>query len=300
MDYKKNLIDLICGTDGQVDTYIKKVMREEYDVENGNPPSGQQAGTERFGELQQLDPRYSSTSANDKTTHLVANGSASINNNPLYPPNMIDRLNTPFDHIDRILLQDFAGKNAMDIDGDNYFKGLFNFSPNSSGGVTGFTMESQGTAADYTVVDDKFKCAANTGNGGFFIDSFTYTPFVDYSVSSSKIGIYSDQFLNDYNSGRYEEGYSGEGKKVQADVHRHTLSSNLYELRNLDNDLYNAKVEFREAIESQDAKVYIYTFCEHLATLFAKLSNIRMCHEIYGFKHPHTEWEGMLALDIWY
>ena len=25
-----------------------------------------------------------------------------------------------------------------------------------------------------------------------------------------------------------------------------------------------------------------------------------MCHEIYGLKHPHHEWEGILALDIWY
>ena len=25
-----------------------------------------------------------------------------------------------------------------------------------------------------------------------------------------------------------------------------------------------------------------------------------MSHEIYGFKHPHAQWEGMLALDIWY
>ena len=25
-----------------------------------------------------------------------------------------------------------------------------------------------------------------------------------------------------------------------------------------------------------------------------------MSHEIYGFKHPHSEWEGILALDIWY
>jgi hypothetical protein len=46
--------------------------------------------------------------------------------------------------------------------------------------------------------------------------------------------------------------------------------------------------------------VYIYTFCQHLAKLFAKLSNIRMSHEIYGFKHPHVQWEGILALDIWY
>ena len=25
-----------------------------------------------------------------------------------------------------------------------------------------------------------------------------------------------------------------------------------------------------------------------------------MSHEIYGFKHPHAQWEGILALDIWY
>ena len=25
-----------------------------------------------------------------------------------------------------------------------------------------------------------------------------------------------------------------------------------------------------------------------------------MSHEVYGFKHPHAQWEGILALDIWY
>lgn len=78
------------------------------------------------------------------------------------------------------------------------------------------------------------------------------------------------------------------------------MSSNLYELRNLKKDLEDAKIAFREAVRSQDSKTYIYTLCEHLATLFAKLSNIRMSHEIYGFKHPHEQWEGILALDIWY
>ena len=34
--------------------------------------------------------------------------------------------------------------------------------------------------------------------------------------------------------------------------------------------------------------------------MFAKLSNIRMCHVAYGFNHPHRQWEGILALDIWY
>jgi hypothetical protein len=80
----------------------------------------------------------------------------------------------------------------------------------------------------------------------------------------------------------------------------------MFTLRNLEQDIYDAKIRFRDAIDRDnqdaetDAKVYIYTFCEHLASLFAKLSNIRMSHEIYGFKHPHAEWEGILALDIWY
>lgn len=40
--------------------------------------------------------------------------------------------------------------------------------------------------------------------------------------------------------------------------------------------------------------------CEHLLSLFARLSNIRMCYEVYGLKSPHSEWEGILALDVWY
>ena len=40
---------------------------------------------------------------------------------------MIDRLNTPFDHLERILLQDFSGSGLMDIDGENYFRKLFRF-----------------------------------------------------------------------------------------------------------------------------------------------------------------------------
>lgn len=84
------------------------------------------------------------------------------------------------------------------------------------------------------------------------------------------------------------------------------MSSKLYELGNLKKDLEDAKVAFRNAItyidgqEQKTYQVYIYTLCEHLAELFAKLSNIRMSHEIYGFKHPHCQWEGILALDVWY
>lgn len=107
-------------------------------------------------------------------------------------------------------------------------------------------------------------------------------------------GIYSDQFLTDYNTGVYDV------KENQVDKNRHTLTSKLYELGNLKKDLEDAKDRFRNIVLEQDEKAYIYTFCEHLASLFAKLSNIRMCHEVYGFKHPHTQWEGILALDIWY
>ena len=83
----------------------------------------------------------------------------------------------------------------------------------------------------------------------------------------------------------------------------------MYRLGNLEKDLEDAKIAFRKAItyidyeddnKEKGRSIYIYTFCTHLATLFAKLSNIRMCHEFYGFKAPHHEWEGILALDIWY
>lgn len=57
MNYIQDLVDLICGRtgetpeDGQVDIFIKKTMRNEYSVKNGNPPSGRESGTERFGKL---------------------------------------------------------------------------------------------------------------------------------------------------------------------------------------------------------------------------------------------------------
>ena len=107
-------------------------------------------------------------------------------------------------------------------------------------------------------------------------------------------GIYSDQFLTDYNTGVYDV------KNNQVDKNRHKLTSKLYSLGNLKKDLEDAKDKFRNVVVERDEKTYIYTFCEHLASLFAKLSNIRMSHEVYGFKHPHTQWEGILALDIWY
>jgi hypothetical protein len=164
--------------------------------------------------------------------------------------------------------------------------------------------------ADYGVVNSKFRPDVNKNIGGFFIDSFTYTPFVDYSQvgegGDPRIGVYSDTFLNDYNIEKYDDP----DNQIDRFRNKH-LSSKLYELGNLKKDLEDAKVAFRNAIsyieneqtnkkESYLHQVYIYTLCEHLAELFAKLSNIRMSHEIYGFKHPHCRWEGILALDVWY
>ena len=261
-------------------------MRQQDDVDNG----------ERRAELGELGPKYKQYSNDDKNSHLVDNGpNQPINNNPLYPPNMVAALNTPFDHIDRLLLQDFS--EVMFVDGENYFKGLFQFKYNESTpyGLNGFTIGDD---------DDKYaKVNAKFGSGLFLLDSFTYTPFVDYATTNSKVGIYSDKFLNDYNSGKYEGGYHGTGEVDQWDANRRAITSTMYELGNLEQDLQDSKMAFREALKHVDGgykQVYLYTFCEHIATLFAKLSNIRMCHEIYGFKPPHHEWEGILALDIWY
>ena len=45
---------------------------------------------------------------------------------------------------------------------------------------------------------------------------------------NSKIGIYTDEFLTDYNCGRYEDSYTGVGKRNQPDRNRRSLSSNLF------------------------------------------------------------------------
>ena len=119
----------------------------------------------------------------------------------------------------------------------------------------------------------------------------------------AKTGIYSDTFLTDFNCERYNEDYAGDSrkKKDQFDKNRQKITTNLYRLRNLQKDIEGVKDSFRKSVnEKTDAKVYIYTFCEHIAELFAKMSNIRMSYIVYGFKQPHEEWEGILALDIWY
>lgn len=57
-DYIGNLKRLVCGGDsseGQIDAFIKNVLRDE-DIENGNPPCGETNGTGRFGQLQSMSP----------------------------------------------------------------------------------------------------------------------------------------------------------------------------------------------------------------------------------------------------
>ena len=146
MNYVKDLVDLICGktesgvfVDGQVDTFIKKTMKDDYPVKNGNPPSGQRLGTYRFGRLQAFGPRESSRPS-EKLMGM---------NDPLYPSNMIDRLNTPFDHIERILLQDFS--ETMQIDSDNYFKSLVKFTKKTGTdyGMTKIVFSDDSTTSTY-------------------------------------------------------------------------------------------------------------------------------------------------------
>ena len=164
----------------------------------------------------------------------------------------------------------------------NYFKNLFGF---------GFNQNGKNTISSIFLRD---KC----WQGEYFIDSFTYTPFIDYAFtkgnSNTGTGCYADEYLTKYNTGWFNVNYH------QVDQHRKTLTERMFSLRDLEKDLYDAKIEFREAVKNQDRKTYVHTLCEHLVKLFARMSNIRMCHEIYGFNPPHAEWEGILALDIWY
>lgn len=69
-------------------------------------------------------------------------------------------------------------------------------------------MKDDAYGVDYSKVDRMF----SKENGEFYIDSFTYTPFIDYSMDGAggdpKVGVYSDRFLNDYNSGKFEKDYN--------------------------------------------------------------------------------------------
>ena len=320
-DYIANLKELVCGNDSsQVQNLVERVIRREYLVDNGTRPNGMVHGTGRFGALQDVSPKHQSKSIDDGSSSLLPSQDEKgkvLNNNPNYRPNMIEVLNTPFDHIERIVLQDLSDV-MFNGDGNsefNLFKNGLTLHPDDHGGVRGFSVDADATwcglknianSRNFADFNNAFSRANNQAKGGFFIDSFTYTPFVDYSQADEggdpRVGVYSDQFLTDYNTQKYDLNPD----ENQIDKNRQQMSSKLYELGNLKKDLEDAKVAFRDAITYQDGneektyQVYIYTLCEHLATLFAKLSNIRMSHEIYGFKHPHAQWEGILALDVWY
>ena len=292
MDYVQNLINGICQqTTGQIDSFITTVMR----------PVSVSYST-----------RKNNLSNKEPTELETENIPLADNNNPKFSTNMVNRLNTPFDHIERIVLQDLS--NFMFKDGGNYFKNLFNFTT-ISGQEYGFSKiqmsekDSDYSNVNYGAINNKLT------SGPFFLDSFTYSPMIDYSVTGyndtrhrpvvedKRVGSFQDTFLTNYNTGWYDI------PKNQIDRNRQKMTSTLFELGNLDKDIYDAKIGFRDSIrriqrqdviQNTDGKVYIETFCQHLATLFAKLSNIRMCHEVYGFKYPHEQWEGILALDIWY
>ncbi len=250
LGYINNLKEIVCRDGGQVDGFVKNVLRKE-NIDNGERPNGQTPGTGRFRALQNTSPTHQSKSIDDGTSSLLPNDSSKeLNNNPNYRPNMIDVLNTPFDHIERIVLQDLS--DTLFKDGKNYFKGLFSFPTYGNGdyhgGFAGFTMEDVERVSDFGAINEKFKPEVNSSLGGFFVDSFTYTPFVDYSQvgegGDPRVGVYSDQFLTDYNTGKYND------PNFQVDKYRHTLSSNLYELGNLKKDLEDAKVAFRNAVKS--------------------------------------------------
>ena len=76
---KEQVRDLVCG---QVETFIEKVMKED-DTRH----------SVRKERLDGYGPR-----------DFNSIGNLAENNDPLYWANMVDRLNTPFDHVDKILL----------------------------------------------------------------------------------------------------------------------------------------------------------------------------------------------------
>ena len=183
MDYIEELTKKITN---RVQKLIRDVMRKErtdYEV--------------RKEMLQNLPPTYTSPSADDGRSALYPDSASSeilVNNNPEYWPNIIDRLNTPFDHIERIVLQDFS--DIMFPVNENLFKDGLQFYPDTKGGFKGFSVPDGSTWCGLKNIDgqfaefnNEFGQKFNENLGGFFVDSFTYTPFVDYSqVGEYRIG----------------------------------------------------------------------------------------------------------------
>lgn len=90
MAYIDDLKDLISG---QVERFIHNVMRP--DDSDYNVRRGRLSGI--------TDPKYKYSGPT-----LDGNGSSDVTNDSDNPLNVISYCNTPFDHIDRILLQDFT------------------------------------------------------------------------------------------------------------------------------------------------------------------------------------------------
>ena len=143
----------------QVDKFITKVLKDEYTVDNGTAPVGQRPGTGRIGQLMDIsNPRLESPSTKDGTTKLyILPDDVSLthpNNNPVYSSNLIHRLNTPFDHMERILLQDLS--DVLDIEGnENYFRSIFDISfGDDIYNISGIEMSDD--KVDYSPVNGQF------------------------------------------------------------------------------------------------------------------------------------------------
>lgn len=143
MNYKSNIVDLVSY---QVDEFIKKVLRPDVsDIENSTHTGWDRGYQTRRDVLLAKDPKPVTSAVKDASTILVAplnsgtdgvtstDSSRTSNNNPLYPDNMFNRLNTVFDHIDRIIVQDFAQSEygtSQSTGIEDFFKELFTFSFN--------------------------------------------------------------------------------------------------------------------------------------------------------------------------
>ena len=179
-EVKGNICDLV---DRQVDSLIAREMKQE-DVDGRGDILG------GFGPKHETESDWNAYS----TPNLKEN------NNPSYQVNLVDRLNTPLDHLERILLQDFSS-----VIGSESFKDL---SSRKS------------------------------------VDSYTFTPFIDYATKDERVGIYQDEYLlTKWNTGYFDV------KENQPDTDRRKITSTLFRLMNLEKDLYDVKTEWRNAVK---------------------------------------------------
>lgn len=179
MNLKDKLIELICGRGeikGQIYDFIVKEMRPQDDVVNDY----------RGTELSESGPRHSTPSVDDGTTYLMTiskdGTTIPFNNNPEYWPNMIDRLSTPFDYVERILLQDFSREMFKENGRDeNWFVDSVELTPTHKLKQFRVGYEKIDLKGDNGEVLEDVRGKKHSYEGEFFLDSFTYTPFIDHS-----------------------------------------------------------------------------------------------------------------------